>query len=277
MIPAEAARLLATDRCAVALVGTRDERAFDAALTVPVRKLATVTGLNYSNGRHLVLSLYTASPRPMIRIAAAVLLLLLASPAVAQTRLELDATGTAQTTPDQLDATLAARQTGPDPAAVQRRVNDLAAAALHEASTRPAVQQRFLGYDMSQDEKRQWTATSRLSLVSADAPRLLELVGGLQSRGLALESLDWQLSPKLHATEQAEATRTALQALQSRAAQAAEALGLHVDHIVEIHLSQAGQFAPRPFGVMRAMAAPSAPAAPLAVEVTASATVLLRP
>ena len=63
IVPADAARLLATDRCALALVGIRDQPAFDAALTVPVRKLATITGLNYSNGHHLDLSLYTASPR----------------------------------------------------------------------------------------------------------------------------------------------------------------------------------------------------------------------
>ncbi len=62
-VPADAARLLALDRCALALVGTRDQPAFQTALTVPVRKLATITGLNYSNGHHLDLSLYTASLR----------------------------------------------------------------------------------------------------------------------------------------------------------------------------------------------------------------------
>jgi predicted secreted protein len=213
----------------------------------------------------------------MIRRTIAALLLLAATPAAAQTKLELDATGTAQATPDQLEATLAAQQTGRDPSAIQRHVNEAAEAALHEARA-PAIQQRLLGYDMIQDDKRQWTATARLSLLSADGPELLDLIGRLQSHGLALESLAWQLSPKLHATEQAEATRTALKSLQDRAAQAAAALGLHIDHIAEIRLSDAGQFTPRPFGLARAMSvAPSAPAAPLSVEVTASATVLLRP
>ena len=62
--PEDAAHLLATDRCALALVGSRDESRFHAALTTPVRKLATVDGLNYSTGKSLALSLYTASPRP---------------------------------------------------------------------------------------------------------------------------------------------------------------------------------------------------------------------
>ena len=212
------------------------------------------------------------------RTTIAALLLLAASHANAQTRLDLDAVGVAEATPDQLEATLAEQQTGPDPAAVQHRVNEATAAALHEASNTPGVEQRLLGYDVNQDDKRQWTAASRISLLSTDGPRLLDLVGRLQSHGLALENLDWQLSPRLRAAERAEATRTALKSLQDRAADAATALGLHIDHIAEIHLSDAGQFAPRPMGLLRAKAfAPSAPAAPLSVEVSASATILLRP
>ncbi len=62
--PVDAARFLSQDRaCGLALVGTRDEAAFRGALTVPVRKLAEIDGVNYSNGRHLALALYTASPR----------------------------------------------------------------------------------------------------------------------------------------------------------------------------------------------------------------------
>ncbi len=63
--PVDAARFLGDDRaCGLALVGARDEPVFRAALTVPVRKLAEIDGLNTSNGRHLRLSLYTASQLP---------------------------------------------------------------------------------------------------------------------------------------------------------------------------------------------------------------------
>lgn len=62
-MPQDAARVLAADRCALALVGSRDEAAFRAALRVPVRKLGEIDGVNYSTGRHLALSLFTASPR----------------------------------------------------------------------------------------------------------------------------------------------------------------------------------------------------------------------
>ena len=64
LVPAAAAAgFLAADRaCGLALVGTRDEGAFRAALTVPVRPLATIDGINYSNGRRLHLTLYRAAP-----------------------------------------------------------------------------------------------------------------------------------------------------------------------------------------------------------------------
>ena len=62
--PADAARFLAADpACALALVGARDDAAFRAALTVPVRTIATIDGINYSTGRRLRLSLVTASAR----------------------------------------------------------------------------------------------------------------------------------------------------------------------------------------------------------------------
>ncbi len=199
-----------------------------------------------------------------------------AQPAPA-TRLEIEATGTAQASPDEIEATLAATRTGTDPASVQGGVNATMAAALKIAATVANVEPRLLGYDMSEEEKQRWTATSRVSLCSRDSVHLLDLVSRLQSTGLVLDGLTWQLSPALHDREQSDATKAALQALVRRATEAASALGLHVDHLAEIRISDGGGFQPRPLGVMRALAAPSAPAAPLSVDVTASATVLLRP
>ncbi|MCQ8241542.1 ArnT family glycosyltransferase [Rhizosaccharibacter radicis] len=63
--PDGAASFLAGDRsCGLALVGTRDRAAFDAALAregIGVRRLARVEGINYSNGRHLVLDLFAVA------------------------------------------------------------------------------------------------------------------------------------------------------------------------------------------------------------------------
>ncbi len=210
------------------------------------------------------------------------LLLLATSQAHAQTppetRLEIDATGTAEATPDELDATLAARKSGPDAATIQQGVNVAMQAALHEAATVAAVKPRTIGYDMSQDDKQVWTATSRIGLRSSDSVALLGLVGRLQSTGLVLESRSWELSAALHDRAQSDAMTAALHALVRRASAAAAALGLHVDRLADIRVSDGGSVQPRPFGVMRALAVPpAAPAAPMSVDVTASATMLLRP
>ena len=219
----------------------------------------------------------------MTRMAAATLAaLLLAANATAApqpspgTRLTLEVTGTAQAAPDQLEATLAATASGSDPATTQAHVNDATRKALEAARAVPLVTPTLLGYDMSHDDKGTWTADSRLRLRSTDGQTLLSLLGRLQSAGLVLESLNWTLSPALRATEEADATRTALKSLTGRAADAAAALGLRVDHLEEVHLSDDSP-GPRPFAVMRTFAAPSAPEAAVGVTVSASATVLLHP
>ncbi len=49
--------------CGLALIGSRDDAAFRAALDgMGVSKLAEIDGVNYSNGKHLALSLYRADP-----------------------------------------------------------------------------------------------------------------------------------------------------------------------------------------------------------------------
>nr|MCX5474906.1 glycosyltransferase family 39 protein [Endobacter medicaginis] len=62
---AGAAAFLATDRrCGVALVGTRDQPAFEHALAdrgLTVRLLGRVQGVNYSNGRHLDLGFFAVA------------------------------------------------------------------------------------------------------------------------------------------------------------------------------------------------------------------------
>lgn len=62
LLPSDAAAFLASDpACGLALVDRRDLDAFRANLTVPVRKLAEIDGVNTANGRHLHLSLFAAS------------------------------------------------------------------------------------------------------------------------------------------------------------------------------------------------------------------------
>ena len=62
--PANAARFIADNpACNLVLVGSRDEARFRAVLSVAVRKLAEIDGVNYSNGRRLALALYAGNVR----------------------------------------------------------------------------------------------------------------------------------------------------------------------------------------------------------------------
>lgn len=59
-------RMLANEACAVALVDVKDSEAFLAALGPArsrVQTYGSVTGMNYSNGHHLTISLYGLTPR----------------------------------------------------------------------------------------------------------------------------------------------------------------------------------------------------------------------
>ncbi len=161
-------------------------------------------------------------------------------------------------------------------------MNGLIADALKAARGVPGVEARAVGYSVAPagDGHAGWTARQTLELGDGDGPALLDLVGRLQEQGLVAASLDWQLSPALRQKAHDEATLAALRALQARAATAAAALGLHVDHLRDVRLD-APAFVPRPLGGMMAMAARAAPpqatAAPAEVTAEASADVVLRP
>jgi uncharacterized protein YggE len=131
------------------------------------------------------------------------------------------------------------------------------------------------------DKHATWIAQQTLELRGADGPALLDLAGKLQEHGLALASLDWQLSPAVRRKAHEEATMAALKELQARAASTATTLGLHVDHLQDVRLDEA-LFQPRHAVPMMAMSRMSAPppqasAAPEEVTAQVSADVLLRP
>ncbi len=208
-----------------------------------------------------------------------------AAPVQAQTTtpttlLHLSATGSVSAAPDVLVAYLASQSTAPTAAAAQRRVNAMVAEATKTAAGVAGMDAKAVGYAVNPaDERRSaWTAQQTLDLRSADGPALLDLVGILQAHGLVTASLDWQLSAAKRQQAHDAATVAALKALQARAAAAASALGLQVDHLQEVRLDDSG-IGPRP--LMRAMAAspaaaPQATAAAEDVTAAVSADVVLR-
>ncbi len=198
-----------------------------------------------------------------------------------ETLLRLSAAGSVQAAPDQLVADLVAQDTSPSAADAQRRVNALVAQGMQAARSVSVVEARAIGYEVSPaDEKRtKWLAQQTLELRSTDGPTLLDLTSRLQQMGFVTASLDWQLSPALRRRAYAEATTTALKALQAQAASAAATLGLHVDHLKDVQLQP--ELRPgRPMMAMAARAsapAPQATGAPEDVTAEVSAEVVLRP
>jgi uncharacterized protein YggE len=211
-----------------------------------------------------------------------------AQPALAQsvpptTILHLLATGSVQVVPDQLAAELVARSTSPSAAAAQRQVNSLMADGMKMGQAVTGVDTRALGYSVAPGDDRHatWIAEQTLELRGTDGPALLDLAGKLQDRGLALASLDWQLSPPVRRKAHEEATTAALKELQVRASSAAATLGLHVDHLQDVRLDDTS-LQPRRAVPMMAMSRMSSPppqasAAPEEVAAQVSADVLLHP
>ena len=69
-----------------------------------------------------------------------------------------------------------------------------------------------------------WTAQQTLEVRGKDGEPVLSLVGKLQNEGLAISSLEWQLSPELGREARDAAMVKALQALRVRADKAAQAI-----------------------------------------------------
>ncbi len=214
--------------------------------------------------------------------------LAMAQPAAPTTLLHLSASGSVQVTPDQLAAELVASSTSPSAATAQRQVNFLMAEAMKAARAvsggTAAVDARATGYSVSPADERHlsWVAQQTLELRGLDGGALLDLAGRLQGDGLAVASLDWQLSPSLRRRAHDEAMTQALGQLQAQAASAAAVLGLHVDHLREVRLDDPEFQSRRPARMMAmarmdAASPPQATAAPEEVDADVSADVLLRP
>jgi uncharacterized protein YggE len=149
---------------------------------------------------------------------------------------------------------------------------------------------RALGYSVNQidlDEavvpvppharRMGWTAQQTLEVRGKDGERLLALVGKLQDEGLAVSSLDWQLSPEFARQARDAAMVNALQALLVRADKAAQALDLKVVQLQDVRVNMQGSSPIRPMlgAQMKAMVAPQATATPQDITSEVAADLLL--
>ena len=165
-------------------------------------------------------------------------------------------------------------------AGAQGAVNRAMAAALETARAAPGVTASTGSYRTGrQEDTSRWVASQALSLRAAGQEALLELVGALQSRGLALEGLNHGLTRDARRTARQEAAALAVDALRRRADVLAAGIGMRVERIAEINLdtpdSPPMRLAMAP--ASRAAPAPVSQAEDIVVGASASAVVVLLP
>lgn len=191
-------------------------------------------------------------------------------PAVpAQPIVTVSASATATVGNDRLQAWLRAEAENASPAAAASQVNAVVAKALAGARSFPAVKLATAGYSTQQitdkGKPSRWRVTQTVSLDSADFTAAATLITKLQDEdGLLLSSMGFSLADKTRRDAEDGVTRQAIRSWQSRAEQAAQALGFgswRPGHLTV----QAGD-AGRVYPAMRAQATTGFAAAPVALE-----------
>src|SRR5579871_5520561 len=195
------------------------------------------------------------------------------TPAPAETVLHLSET-----------AELRVEENGADPLALQAAVNRRMAAALDRARQVQGIEVETGNYAV--DEERpangaaRWQASQSLVLKSRAADALLKLAGTLQSDGLLISSLAYEVSPEALRGAEQDLTAQALAGLSQRAAAIAERLHLAVERYRDLRVGNAETGAgpmPRFAATAMAMAPPVAQPGEAMVRVTVSADILLGP
>jgi predicted secreted protein len=205
----------------------------------------------------------------------------------AQPIVSVSASATASISNDRLQAWLRAEAENASPAAAASQVNAVVTKVIAGARSSPTVKVATAGYSTQQiidkGKTTRWHVTQTISLDSADFTAAATLITRLQDEdGLLLSSMGFSLADKTRRDAEDGLTRQAIHSWQSRAEQAAQALGFATWR--PGHLSVQAGDGGRVYPQMRAQAASSFAPAPVAVEagttdvtVTVSGEAILEP
>ena len=184
-------------------------------------------------------------------------------------------------TRDLLRIELRVEEAGADPRAVQAAINRRMGAALDRAKQTQDVQVETGFYQVGEERPANrpasWRGSQSLVLKSKDADAALKLAGMLQSDGLVMSSLGYEVSPETLRSAQDDLTAAALDALGRRAESVAASLHLALLRYRDLRVGNAetgGRPGPR-FAAMAAMAAPVAEPGEATIRVTIEAELLL--
>jgi predicted secreted protein len=217
-----------------------------------------------------------------------------AHPALAQTKgeqaageqatvLHLSQTATQKVERDRLRVELRVEETGANPLAVQAAINRRMTTALALARQMPGVEAETGTYAVNEEEQPpygppRWRGSQSLIISGKAANAVLKLAGALQSGGLLMSSMSYEVSSEAVRDAEKTLTAEALAGLGRRAAAIADSLHLSVLRYRDLRVGNAGTGEePTPRFAAMAMALPAPVGGPgeAAVRVTVTADLLL--
>ncbi len=198
------------------------------------------------------------------------------------TVLHLTETAERKVVRDLLRVELRAEEAGADPFALQSAINRRMAAALDRAHQVQGVEVETgiytVGEEQPQNGPSRWRGSQSLILTGKAAAAMLKLAGTLQSDGLLMSSLGYEVSPETVRGAEEDLTAEALAGLDHRAASVAERMHLSVLRYRDVRVGNAETGGgPTPRFAALAMAAPVAEPGNAVIRVTVSAELLLGP
>jgi predicted secreted protein len=199
------------------------------------------------------------------------------------TVLHLSQTAERKVVRDLLRIELRVEETGADPLALQSAINRRMVAALDRAHQVQGVEVETGAYAVNEEQPQngppRWRGSQSVILSGKGADAALKLAGTLQSDGLLVSSLGYEVSPETVRGAEKDLTAEALAGLDQRAASIADRLHLRVLRYRDLQIGNAetgdGPM-PRFAGAM-AMAAPVGAPGEASIRVTVAAELLLGP
>ncbi|MGH7052259.1 MAG: SIMPL domain-containing protein [Stellaceae bacterium] len=205
-------------------------------------------------------------------------------PGPAVTVLHLRETAEKTLVPDRLRLEMRAQESGADPRAVQAAINRRMASALQQAHQAAGIAVETGNYALFEETPPhappRWQGSQSLILTGEDSARMLKLAGELQSDGLIMSSMTYEVSPEVLRDTQEDLTAEALAALDRRAAAVADRLHLKVLRYRTLTVGNAESGLPpvlRGAAMATAMPAPVAAPGRAQIRLTVSAELILGP
>jgi uncharacterized protein len=226
------------------------------------------------------------SVRDLFRLLAIASILYAATPALAQvtdqpTVLHLSQTAERSVLRDLLRIDFRVEETGSDPLIIQSAINRRMAAALDRAHQAQGVRVETGAYGVGEERPQsgpsRWRGSQSLILTSKAPDAALKLAGALQSDGLLMSSIAYEVSPETLRGAEEDLTAEGLAALDRRAGSIAERMHSVLLRYRDLRVGNA-ETGTRPgprFTAMTAMAAPVAEPGEATIRVTIEAELLL--